>query len=85
MDLMDEALVTQKPELKDFYNKRDEYKASDYDIKRYEEYLEMLSDEEKEILNGQWNYYQIKFSNQGGLPMPIMGPRSAGRLCCPLA
>ncbi len=72
LELIDDARVTNKPELKDFYNERDEYKASDYDKKRYEEYLEKLTDDEKELLNGNWNYYQIKFSNKGGLPMPII-------------
>ncbi|GAB5538816.1 MAG: M1 family metallopeptidase [Salibacteraceae bacterium] len=70
--LEDKALVSQKPELKDFYNNRDEYAVTEYDQKRYEEYLEMLTDDEKEILNGKWNYYQMKFSNLGGLPMPII-------------
>jgi hypothetical protein len=72
MSLKDQALVTQKPELKDFYNTRDPYKASAYDKKKYEEYMAMLTDKEKEIINGQWNYYQMKFSNLGGLPMPII-------------
>jgi len=72
LELIDDARVINKPELKDFYNERDEYKASDYDKKRYEEYLKKLTDDEKELLNGNWNYYQIKFSNKGGLPMPII-------------
>ncbi|MEZ4721167.1 MAG: hypothetical protein R2813_04740 [Flavobacteriales bacterium] len=66
------TMVEQKPELKDFYNKRDEYQPTAYDKKKYEDFLAKLSDEEKEIINGKWNYYQMKFSNEGGLPMPII-------------
>lgn len=72
IQMISSPVVEEKPELKDFYNKRDRYEATAYDRKRYDEYLEKLSDEEKEILDGKWNYYQMKFSNQGGLPMPII-------------
>ena len=65
-------MIAQKPELQDFYNKWNRYEASDYDRKEYRKYLEGLSEEEKEILGYDWNYYQVKFSNKGGLPMPII-------------
>lgn len=65
-------MVEQKPELKDFYNNYDPYEPTAYDREQYEEYIKELSDEDKEILNAGWNYYQIKFSNEGGLPMPII-------------
>ncbi len=65
-------LIKEKPELQDFYNKWDRYEATSYDRKQYQRYLEGLTDEEKEILGYDWKYYQMKFSNQGGLPMPII-------------
>jgi hypothetical protein len=65
-------MIKQKPELQDFYNNYNRYKATDYDRDQYKKYIEGLSDEEKEILGYDWNYYQVKFSNEGGLPMPII-------------
>ena len=38
----------------------------------YNRYLESLSDDEKQILNGKYNFYQIDFKNIGGLVMPII-------------
>ncbi len=65
-------LIDQKPELQDFYNNRNEYEVTAYDKKKYDKIIEGLEDDEKEILEGNWNYYQMKFSNLGGLPMPII-------------
>ncbi|MEQ9187079.1 MAG: M1 family metallopeptidase [Cryomorphaceae bacterium] len=65
-------VISQKPEIKDFYNEWDRYEATSYDRDQYKKLLEGLTDEEKEILGYDWNYYQIKFTNQGGLPMPII-------------
>ncbi|MCO4807672.1 MAG: M1 family metallopeptidase [Flavobacteriales bacterium] len=65
-------VIDQKPELQDFYNERNEYEATAYDRKKYEDFREKLDDDEKAILDGKWNYYQMKFSNKGGLPMPII-------------
>ncbi|MDA9267189.1 M1 family metallopeptidase [Salibacteraceae bacterium] len=65
-------VIKQKPELKDFYNNWDRYEATSYDREQYENLLEGLTEEEKAILGYDWNYYQIKFSNEGGLPMPII-------------
>ena len=65
-------LIDQKPELQDFYNELNKYEVTAYDQKKYDKFVEDLEDDEKDILNGKWNYYQIKFSNVGGLPMPII-------------
>jgi len=72
IDIITSPVIDQKPELQDFYNNKNEYEVTAYDKKKYNEYLEKLTEEEKEILNGNWNYYQMKFSNLGGLPMPII-------------
>ena len=71
-EIITSPLIYQKPELQDFYNKRNEYKVTAYDKKKYDKFMEGLEDDEKEILEGKWNYYQMKFSNLGGLPMPII-------------
>lgn len=65
-------VIDQKPELQDFYNKWDRYEATAYDREQYQNLIKGLTDEEQQILGYDWNYYQIKFSNRGGLPMPII-------------
>jgi len=65
-------VIEEKSELQDFYNKWDRYEPTAYDNDKYEKYIEGLTDEQKELLGYDWNYYQFKFSNQGGLPMPII-------------
>ena len=72
VEMITSPLIYQKPELQDFYNKKNEYKVTAYDKKKYDKFMEGLEDDEKEILEGKWNYYQMKFSNLGGLPMPII-------------
>ena len=72
VEMITSPLIDQKPELQDFYNKRNEYEVTAYDKNKYDKFMEGLEDDEKEILSGKWNYYQMKFSNVGGLPMPII-------------
>ena len=42
------------------------------DREEYQSYLDNLDDEEIEILSSDKNYYEIQFSNIGGLVMPII-------------
>ena len=35
-------------------------------------YRESLSDDEKKILDAGYNYYELAFTNHGGLPMPLI-------------
>lgn len=70
--LITKPVIEQKPELKDFYNSYDPYKPTAYDIKEYDKYMEKADDDEKELLAKGGFYYQMKFTNQGGLPMPII-------------
>lgn len=65
-------VIEQKPELKDFYNSYDPYKPTAYDMEQYDKYMEKADDDEKELLAKGGYYYQMKFTNQGGLPMPII-------------
>jgi hypothetical protein len=71
-EMITKPVIEQKPELKDFYNSYDEYKPTAYAIKEYDQYLEKADDDEKELLAKGGYYYQMKFTNQGGLPMPII-------------
>jgi hypothetical protein len=71
----DEDMVTaveRDPSLQDFYNKHDPFEVTVLDKEEYRKYLSRLDKEEKELLEAGFNYYQIDFSNQGGLVMPIL-------------
>lgn len=56
----------------DFYNSYNPFEVGKIEKANYENYLASLSKEEKEVLNSAKNYYQIDFSNVGGLVMPII-------------
>jgi hypothetical protein len=64
--------VERDPNANDFYSKYDPFEVSVLDIEAYEKYLAKLDDEEKALINMGYNYYQVEFSNLGGLPMPII-------------
>lgn len=72
LEVITGPVIEQKPELQDFYNQRDPYQATAYDRKKYDQMLESLTEEQRSILSYDWNYYQFKFTNKGGLPMPII-------------
>ncbi|MEM7163412.1 MAG: M1 family metallopeptidase [Bacteroidota bacterium] len=67
-----ETMVEARPELEDFYSQRDVFEANALDYEEYQSYLKKLSEDEKEIVNSGKNFYQMTFSNKGGLVMPII-------------
>ncbi len=56
----------------DFYNTYNPFEVSMATKEDYQKYLASLSDKERALLNSNKNYYQIDFSNIGGLVMPII-------------
>ena len=58
----------------DFYNKHDPFEVTILDKEEFSRYRDSSVEEprEKEIYNANLNYYEIKFSNVGGLVMPII-------------
>ena len=58
----------------DFYNKYDPYEVTILDKEDFIKYRDssVVEPREKEIYNANLNYYEIKFSNVGGLVMPII-------------
>lgn len=56
----------------DFYGTRDIYKVDGLDKKEYEEFKGKLTKEELDLLNSGQNFYELKFSDLGGIPMPII-------------
>jgi hypothetical protein len=67
-----ETMTKKKPELKDFYNKRDLYKVDALDLEEYEEFKSKLSDKDIELLNSGKHFYELQFDNLGGLVMPLI-------------
>ena len=56
----------------DFYTTYDPFLTKYVDREDYNNYLQTLNNEELELLNSNKNYYEIHFSNIGGLVMPII-------------
>ena len=60
------------PTILDFYNSYDPLDATEMDKKKYEKYYTSLSDDEKEFLDAGYNFYELSFTNEGGLVMPVI-------------
>ena len=58
--------------LEDFYTSYDPFKATQKEIKNYEKFKENLNEDELEIINSNQHFYELEFSNIGGLVMPII-------------
>ncbi|MFC7525297.1 M1 family metallopeptidase [Parapedobacter sp. GCM10030251] len=58
--------------LQDFYNKWDRFEIAEEDKRAFKQYYESLSSDEKALYDGKYHFYQLKFSNKGGLVMPII-------------
>lgn len=67
-----ETVNERDSDIDDFYGKRDIYKVDALDRKEYEDLKESLSQEELDLLNAGKNFYELQFSNIGGIPMPII-------------
>lgn len=60
------------PEMNDFYNSNDNWTVFKADRKKYEAYKSSLNENEKKLLEGGYNFYELDFDNLGGLVMPII-------------
>jgi aminopeptidase N len=58
--------------LLDFYNKWDRFEVTDSSKDRFNAYYAGLTAEEKIVYDSKVNFYQIDFSNKGGLVSPII-------------
>ena len=56
----------------DFYAKRNLYKVDALDKKEYEEFIAKTDPMDLELLNSNKQFYEISFSNNGGLVMPLI-------------
>ena len=60
------------PNIDDFYAKRDKYKADTLDKIQYKETVKKMSSEEQALLNANKHFYELKFTNKGGLVSPVI-------------
>ncbi len=67
-----ESVVEKDPATRDFYNEYDEYSVSVIDREDFEKYYDKLKPEDQALLNKDFNYYEVRFSNLGGLVMPLI-------------
>ena len=58
--------------LQDFYNKWDKYAVSPTNKDNFNNYYASLNADEKKLYDSKNNFYQLDFSNKGGLVMPII-------------
>jgi hypothetical protein len=66
-------LVDQKPTvLKDFYNSYDDFEVTPQQREAYHKLIAELTTEERAMLTGDLNFYEMHFSNIGGLVMPLI-------------
>jgi hypothetical protein len=56
----------------DFYAKRNIYQVDTLDKKEYSEFKTKLAKDELELLNSNQQFYELSFSNIGGLVMPLI-------------
>ncbi|MEZ4883262.1 MAG: M1 family metallopeptidase [Chitinophagales bacterium] len=66
------TVVEKDPQANDFYNEYDKYAVSDTDKTNYEFRFNKVPQGLKEIMAEDWHYYEITFSNIGGLVMPLI-------------
>ncbi len=59
-------------EILDFYSKYDPFEPTLVDKEEYDKYMTKLSKDDIAILEADYNYYNIDFTNKGGLVMPII-------------
>jgi aminopeptidase N len=67
-----QTINEEDPNIDDFYAKRNVYFVDALDRKEYEEFVAKLSKEDLQLLNANKQFYELSFSNIGGLVMPLI-------------
>ena len=67
-----EKLVERFPHLKDFYNDFDPLDVTKKDRREYQELLDSLEEDERELLSVRKKFYVVDLENVGGLVMPVI-------------
>ncbi|WNJ17674.1 M1 family metallopeptidase [Pontibacter sp. G13] len=69
---IEETVVERNPAMKDFYNSYDPLEVSPMAQAKYKRMLSGLSPAEVAMLEDKTNFYELSFTNVGGLVMPIV-------------
>ncbi len=64
--------IEQDTSLQDYYNKFDRFEVSQTADEQFQDYYKSLGAEEKKIYESKKNFYELDFSNLGGLVMPLI-------------
>lgn len=67
-----ETVNERDDDIDDFYGKRDIYAVDALHLEDYETFKKKLTTEELELLNSGKQFYELKFTNKGGIPMPLI-------------
>lgn len=67
-----QTMTAKDTSLLDFYNRFDPHLANAVDRAEYQQYLSELDSSDIAFLDKDFNYYEVKFSNIGGLVMPLI-------------
>ncbi|OYY03376.1 MAG: aminopeptidase, partial [Sphingobacteriia bacterium 35-40-5] len=66
------TVVESDPSTRDFYNSYNPFSVTPDDEKSYSDFVARLSPKEKELLNSNLNFYELRFRNIGGQVMPLI-------------
>ena len=69
---IDKTVNEKDASIDDFYAKRNLYTTDALERKEYEEFISKTDIKDLELLNGNKQFYEISFSNVGGLVMPLI-------------
>ncbi|PRY89771.1 M1 family metallopeptidase [Mongoliibacter ruber] len=67
-----QTVVEADPAARDFYNSYNPFSVTPEDEKAYKDFMDRLSQKEKDLLNSGLNFYEMTFRNHGGLVMPLI-------------
>ena len=67
-----QSMVERDPSMRDFYDDYNERDVSRAEMEAHKKYLESLSDAEMGMLDKGGYYYQLDFTNVGGMVMPLV-------------
>jgi len=67
-----QTMVEARPDMKDFYNSYNEFEITTESKDEYKKFQGSLDDEEKKLMAAGYNFYEVKFTNIGGLVMPVI-------------
>ncbi|MEJ6777199.1 MAG: M1 family metallopeptidase [Crocinitomicaceae bacterium] len=67
-----ETVNERDADIDDFYGNRDIYKVDALDNQDYETLKKTLTKKQLELLNSEKQIYEVKLSNIGGIPMPLI-------------